>query len=627
MLEKVKGKIRIRYILLFLLYFILQFKSININFSDTDEFDIFIGGEAIYRGFLMYKDFVSQHMPFSYYLSAVFWLLGAHSVFMQRIYFYIFFAAFWAFAVKRNSKILNEKTLAFFPVIYIFAINGIISGTTILSEHLTGLGLVLLMLEFRMFIKENRLSTSSCIIISLSIVLSFGTTFVSILCIMVVFLAVAVTEFRLCADEKKKVGELLSYLKTKYLKLVLICAAPWVVLCVFYLITGTFDEFIYNAYELNRTIYTEYNGEYGNNILSTMTYGIDFNIGFVQTMLTNLFGGSFSINTFVLSLLFCISFYYIIKTIVHGNRIEGIMWLFLIVEASSRGINNVHSSQVTAMMSLICSICFFENEYDSRTASDSRFRTAPYICILMMSVCFMSDLSSFFKISIPGRTNSYPSIISEITEKDEGIWKCAIGNNYLFIESGRAPIKTLDAPWIWDANGKNFLEEFGDEPPRVCIFNQAMEVWGHKLSDYAPELIEYVNMHYKTYSGLLYIRNDYYDEAVSKIQAMFEASGEMYTSCNVSADCSEFSITLQQPESDYDHVIFAVWADENGQDDMVWYDAQKNENASWSCNVNIANHGQIGFYNFHVYTKADNENDMTFIDSSYIYIDYKIPET
>lgn len=50
-------------------------------------------------------------------------------------------------------------------------------------------------------------------------------------------------------------------------------------------------------------------------------------------------------------------------------------------------------------------------------------------------------------------------------------------------------------------------------------------------------------------------------------------------------------------------VQFAVWSEENGQDDLRWYDAAKGGNGVYTQNISIKNHGsKAGRYFIHVYT-------------------------
>ena len=66
----------LKYIGIFCIYFLIQYQFINAGWFATDELDVMTGGKAIASGYQLYGDFLSQHMPFTYYLSAVFDALG-----------------------------------------------------------------------------------------------------------------------------------------------------------------------------------------------------------------------------------------------------------------------------------------------------------------------------------------------------------------------------------------------------------------------------------------------------------------------------------------------------------------------------------------------------------------------
>lgn len=76
--------------------------------------------KAIARGFVLYKEYTSQHMPFSYYVSAVFEFFGAHSIYAQRFMFYLLFALMWVLIYRIYRKDFNSKALAFYPVLFTF---------------------------------------------------------------------------------------------------------------------------------------------------------------------------------------------------------------------------------------------------------------------------------------------------------------------------------------------------------------------------------------------------------------------------------------------------------------------------------------------------------------------------
>ena len=72
----------------------------------------------------------------------------------------------------------------------------------------------------------------------------------------------------------------------------------------------------------------------------------------------------------------------------------------------------------------------------------------------------------------------------------------------------------------------------------------------------------------------------------------------------VSKDCQTMRIVAKNIV-DYDKVYFPVWSEENGQDDIVWYPAEKQVDGSWVCTVNLADHNSTGIYLIHVYGEKD----------------------
>ncbi len=78
-------------------------------------------------------------------------------------------------------------------------------------------------------------------------------------------------------------------------------------------------------------------------------------------------------------------------------------------------------------------------------------------------------------------------------------------------------------------------------------------------------------------------------------------------------DAASFSVAakgVNDTESGVKNVRFAVWTQNNGQDDLKWYDGINEGAGGWFTTVNIANHkNEMGIYNVHVYAydKAGNQ--------------------
>ena len=74
----------------------------------------------------------------------------------------------------------------------------------------------------------------------------------------------------------------------------------------------------------------------------------------------------------------------------------------------------------------------------------------------------------------------------------------------------------------------------------------------------------------------------------------------------VSADGRYLDVTLTG-RSDLSRVWFPTWSQDNGQDDLRWYEAVKQTDGSWTCRVPLSNHGSTGTYFIHAYGN-DKEN-------------------
>lgn len=54
-------------------------------------------------------------------------------------------------------------------------------------------------------------------------------------------------------------------------------------------------------------------------------------------------------------------------------------------------------------------------------------------------------------------------------------------------------------------------------------------------------------------------------------------------------------------------VKFPIWSKMNGQDDIVWYEGQKQEEGSYAVDLKLSNHKGTGFYYIHAYAVTEND--------------------
>lgn len=81
-------------------------------------------------------------------------------------------------------------------------------------------------------------------------------------------------------------------------------------------------------------------------------------------------------------------------------------------------------------------------------------------------------------------------------------------------------------------------------------------------------------------------------------------------------------LQLQADIQSYKNVWFPTWSDENGQDDIQWYQATRDADGGWSYTVDLTNHHSSGNFTVHAY--AGNEHPEKIVGYTSAYVEKKI---
>lgn len=511
MIKSIKSNIKpnIMYLFAFFVYFVMQCKFLHYSWFETDELDIMTGGKAIANGYTLYDEFLSQHMPFSYYISAVFDFFGASSVSLQRLCFYGLFALLWTIILYRYRNIVTQKALFLFPIIHMSLITVYDMGTVILSEHLAGIGSVIMILEFLSFYQKKELKWHSCVFLSISVVLTFGTIFIGIFSVFIVGVAVVCTEISWWIEDKKKIAEKCKEWLSRYIPLICWCALPWSVLCIVYAIKGNLLNFIHEAYGINRGIYPKYIGGYGSSIAATF---IDIPSALFAWAKKTINTEHFGLNIVIYAIVLIMVILYIVKQYKEGKKIYAVFVGLYLSSMATRGIFDFHSTHMVETAALICAIYlvdWIQNEKEIKAA---------VICGFLLLVPYWSDLSGFTKDAV-NMDKTIPKIIDATVEPGEAIWQLSFSNAAVMIADRPSICNVAAVPWMWQGQGTRVLEKIQDDMPKVALYDEEHEVWGYKLTDYAPELAGFMAQNYTQYEDTeVYIRNDVYDSYSEKIK-------------------------------------------------------------------------------------------------------------
>lgn len=580
-LQRVKTGIGLA--ILFFVFFGLLFQFVNNPFFDSDEGDIFSNGAAIANGYNLYSEATSQHMPFTYYFSALFWALGAQTIVTQRIVFYGLFAALWCIIYYRYKSDVGKITLIAYPVLFSFAISLYDWGAAILSEHLAGIGFVILALEFLRFCKRKTVDIKSCIAISFAIVLTFGTIFVAAYGVATVAVFVFVKEIQWLINEHQPVKQWLKDCLLLLAKLAFWCLLPWVCLLIIYAINGNLEDAFYYAYTFNRTVYINYTGGYGSNAIEGAVSGFNN----LKVLFASYLGGALSTVSWAEIILGCLALMGIIWHAVKHQVVEASFFTILIIALATRGIWTFHGGQCVAILCFLAAmaISFILHEPMQRIAR-STIGLVLVICIGIVAMPYSSDFT--LNMDLAESKTKASKIIDALTEEGEPVFVTKASNNTELIQSKTVPFKSMAVPWFTDVCAEEIIATYPDGITRVVLHDADQNVWGLTMKDYAPELCAYIERNYTRLYACIYVRNDVYDNAVQIIKKKESSIFDFVIDRTPNED--EITVTIVKTPDGYQSVYYAVWSAEAGQDDLVFYPVEVNAEGNYSTTVDLSKH-------------------------------------
>lgn len=506
-------------ICLFLLLFLMQLKFLNAEYFISDEEDMMLGGKSIVKGFLLYKDYFSQHMPTGYYISALFELLGARTITLQRIYYYVFFAFMWTFMYKRYRVYVAGKVLILYPIMFLSIIGTYQYGTTILSENIAGIGLMLLFLEFIKFTNLRELDWKSCALISLSVILSFGALFIAIYPLFFIGLCVFAQEIVWAWEKRNKIDSFLKNFFKRYMPLAVWVGIPWLIYFIYLKVTGTLYLFYYSAYVINRTIYPQYLEDgLGGSIVGSF---LNLPAMFSQTLQSLLFpdeGFTYAVAVQLIVLLLAILF--VIWVFYKRKRLFGVTLVLFTLACGIREYFGYHGTHCEEILCFCAAgaVCTIYRE--ARNDIWEFWHQAVFILpVIIVIGAYTSDLGSFDSLEFKENTSTTSLQIAATTDEDEGVWNFTLSNDIL-MQADRASVYSgLICPWGSEAFEAYILSEVEKDLPRVVLLNKDLTVWGYDIKVYDAAALEYIDANYTQYGdSWVYICNDYYLEAVTKLE-------------------------------------------------------------------------------------------------------------
>ena len=512
-------------VLLCAISFLLFAAYWNTQIFPSDEAEIFLHGQSIASGLLLYKDVASQHTPIMYYIAAVFSLLGAKTVLAFRLFFYGLFSVIYGAIYYRYSKHLSRKALFIFPIAYIISLYGIQFGAAVLSDQMQAIGMAVLFLEFIIFTKTHELPIKSCIAISFAIFVSFGSAFVSAFAIFVLFIAVLAFDLSAIGEKRPECNKTARLITLKYLRLFGIVLLPIALLVLYFLVSGSIVDMYTWVYKINVSIYPKYIG-YSMDVIENIFNGFTRFFGFFD----EINWGDVSGTVLLRIILILLTITYLLKfSFGRGALIKLAGAAIFISACATRGLFDYHGTPAVIILALSSALAvgeFLESHPIEKPFSSA---VAAVLALIVISPYCQNALPNLFRMDYREDVADFQDSVTSryldaLTDEGERVGFSTLDCHYL-VQSGTIPAMNQggSVPWFWEMGKAQAMAELTAAPPRVYIYYQDLTIWGYHIDDYAPELVDFIESNYTQLergTSTIWVLNSYYEEAMAIIDAL-----------------------------------------------------------------------------------------------------------
>ncbi|MBQ6527340.1 MAG: hypothetical protein IJI38_02335 [Clostridia bacterium] len=546
-------------VLLFSLFFVFYMPFMD-GEEFMDELDVFILGNEVAHGAEMYKVTVSQHMPFSYYITAVITLLvNPHNPYMYRLCLYILMSALWTGMFFHYKKHINPIALVLLPLIYISELGLYQNGSMMISEHWAGIGHAILLLELLCYAKNRHLRLSNCLWISASILLTFGCVFSS--AYSVAFMAVGVFVYQLWLVFIRTPKEQRDSVRKAVIRedgLLLLCVLlPWVILMGWYAVTGNIQNFIFSVYTLNVDIYSKYTGGLGTDawgtLMAFLPNFVDHTVYFVNAFIN----GSRSLDT-LSSLYQTLGPVIIAICLCFKSPILALAYFFSTISIPIRGFNNFHALHFTCASTLsACLVIAWGIRLPFRHWKNPLSYVA-CLCGLFLAWIFVWPVvpSALQTPAILGRSGvlhhntEYQELADAIIDRNEKVHFTDFFTTSMDIDRPIDYGAACSSPWTWEGLGDREMAALKENQTKLVYYEGSYSVWGYERDEYAHELVEYIHENYYPLSQHIFIRRSYLNEAIRRmISTGYETYLEFWEAVPLSETASADKVSLRSLES------------------------------------------------------------------------------
>jgi hypothetical protein len=465
----------------------------------VDESDNLLGGQLIARGYRLYVDYFSQHMPAPYFAAALATLLGAHDLIGYRTLFagllsLVLLGVFLHFRRRLSSIFLSVLILATAVGHPMF------SGYMVLADHLFAFALLILLLfvlaDDVTFSVPQQLAISACCFVAVQ------STLISVYPLALIGLYYV--------SRKYIIQRLAGSTWRAEARFVAILGAPHVVALLLLAYQGMLGTLVEQAIVFNQRFYSQY--DIGSDPVSILRNSIGEFLGHaarylrpsawreVETVLlvSNAAGVGIAWRT--------------------RGRVFGAFYLGMVVLSRMRG-PGYHGSPyfLVSFVSMALLVAFAAERVPDAFRIGFRrleWRTGVLNALLLAYVAyaglFIHDIGGLY-VRLPrgqGLDSPFARLASAATSPSDRIW--AVPNNpYVYLVSGRLPasVYAYYQPWLADSEAitARVLSDLDATRPPLVIFEADKRIeWNFPLptpAQYGVVVYAYIQARYDQVDG------------------------------------------------------------------------------------------------------------------------------
>ena len=492
------------------------FLTNTVHESYPDEFDDILGGWYLLHGKFLYSGFFTHHNPFGYILSAGIELVSGQSFVRFRIVYAVVLFAYMIWTYLFLKKKFIHRNISFYLfVILLFGIGATYFwGHMLLADNLAALLIlpVFALVFLRSFYRE-KLIFSDMVAISILSALAFLTAATYI------YLIAAIYAYTLLFY---KTENNISFFSRKFLNVLVVFGAPYVIFLLYLLLTGSLRDYYYQNLVFNPRFYIYNYPRPEGAPVNPIRYAIIIAQDFYNNFSTLLIGVKDFNFVFPFNMALAVVNTGLLIYLLVQRRFSLALFMVLIVVYANVRTNVLTSRETDYQSSVYILVSFFNMVFIMRQVyEDMEKHTLTFpkkvifsflILIIGIYTCFnltflvRKDIEKVYKkyMGVQALIYDRPQVapvINSITKSNDYVWIGPFAFEELFYTNGKVPSKYIillpefaKFPLIKD----EFMADFEKNKPAVLYFDKAYSIRGYEPKNFAPFFLDFLRQNYIT---------------------------------------------------------------------------------------------------------------------------------